>query len=355
MRKTRKLRDVEVSAVGYGCMGLSMGYGSIPEQSESIRLMRQAYDEGCTFFDTAERYGAGYNEILVGKALQPIRDNVVLATKFTIARTEQTSTRQGLFAAMQSHVDASLKRLLTDHIDLYYQHRVNKDIPVEDIAWCMGKLIREGKILAWGQSEATAEEIRRAHAVTPLTAIQSQYSMMERMYEKDVLPTCEELGIGFVAFSPLGNGFLSGKYTADTQYTGLDARRVITRFSKENVLANQPLLDVLTAFAKQKGATPAQVSLAWMLHKKAFIVPIPGSRKLERIQENLRATDVELTENEFLQLEAELAKIEIYGNRTDEDIAKLRNSAIFPMLRQVLRRVSWQIFESRSHLRESKH
>ncbi len=321
--KTRKLSSLEVSAVGYGCMGLSIGYGSVPERSESIRLIRQAYDLDCTFFDTAEFYGNGENELLVGEALQPIRDHIVLATKFLVATTEHTLTREGLLAEIQSHVDASLKRLGTDHIDLYYQARVNKDIPVEDIAWCMGTLIREGKILAWGQSEATEEEIRRAHAVTPLTAIQSQYSIMERMFEKDVIPTCEELGIGFVAFSPLGNGFLSGKYTADTTYTGLDQRRVITRFSKENVLANQPLLDVLTDFAHQKGATPAQIALAWMLHKKACIVPIPGSKTPERIQENLGAADVELTDAEFNQIEAELANIEIHGNRTDEDIMKL--------------------------------
>ncbi len=323
--KTRKLRDLEVSAVGYGCMGLSQGYGSVPERSESIRLIRQAYDWGCTFFDTAEYYGNGDNELLVGEALQPFRDHIVLANKFHVPTTEQTSTREGLFEAIQSHVDASLKRLGTDHIDLYYQGRVNKDIPVEEIAWCMGTLIREGKILGWGQSQSTDEEVRRAHAVTPITAIQSQYSIMERMFEKEVIPTCEELGIGFVAFSPLGNGFLSGKYKADTTYTGPDIRRVITRFSTENVLANQPLLDALTDVAHQKGATPAQIALAWMLHKKAFIVPIPGSRTPERVQENLSAADVELTDAEFNQLEAELAKIEIHGNRTDEDIAKLRN------------------------------
>lgn len=323
--KTRKLRDLEVSAVGYGCMGLSQGYGAVPERSESIRLIRQAYDWGCTFFDTAEYYGNGDNELLVGEALQPFRDHIVLANKFHVLTTEQTSTREGLFEAIQSHVDASLKRLGTDHLDLYYQGRVNKDIPVEEIAWCMGTLIREGKILGWGQSQSTEEEIRRAHAVTPLTAIESEYSIMERMVEKEVIPTCEELGIGFVAFSPLANGFLSGKYTADTTYTGADIRRVITRFSRENVLANQPLLDVLTDVAHQKGATPAQISLAWMLHKKAFIVPIPGSRRPERIQENLGAADVELTDAEFNQIEAELANIEIHGNRTDEDIAKLRN------------------------------
>ncbi|GCE09761.1 aldo/keto reductase [Dictyobacter aurantiacus] len=325
--KTRKLGELEVSAIGYGCMGLSIGYGSVPERSESIQLIRQAYDWGCTFFDTAQLYGAGDNELLVGEALQPIRDNIVLASKFLVPTTEHTSTREGLFAEIQSRVDTSLKRLRTDHIDLYYQHRMNKDIAVEEIAWCMGRLIREGKILAWGQSEATEEEIRRAHAVTPLTAIQSQYSIMERMYEKDVIPTCEELGIGFVAFSPLGNGFLSGKYTADATYTGRDARRVITRFSKENVQANQPLVDVLTNIANQKGATPAQIALAWMLHKKDFIVPIPGSRKPERVQENLGAADVELTDHEFNQLEAELATIEIHGNRTDEDIEKLRSMA----------------------------
>jgi aryl-alcohol dehydrogenase-like predicted oxidoreductase len=321
--KTRKLRNLEVSAIGYGCMGLSHGYGPVPERIDSIRLIRQAYDWGCTFFDTAEAYGAGDNEILVGEALKPIRDKIVLATKFRVAKTEQTSTREGLLEEIRSHLDASLKRLATDYIDLYYQHRVNKDIPVEDIAWCMGILIHEDTILAWGQSQSTEEEIRRAHAITPITAIQSEYSMMERIFEKDVIPTCEKLGIGFVPFSPLASGFLSGKYKADRTYTGDDVRRVITRFSKENVLANQPLLDLITDIANQKGATLAQISLAWMLHKKDFIVPIPGARKPERIQENLRAADVDLTNNEFNQIEVELARIEIHGNRTDEDITKL--------------------------------
>jgi aryl-alcohol dehydrogenase-like predicted oxidoreductase len=202
---------------------------------------------------------------------------------------------------------------------------VADSIAVEDVAAVMGELIDEGKILGWGQSQATEEQIRRAHAVTPLTAIQSEYSMMERMWERDVIPTCEELGIGFVAFSPLASGFLSGSVSAEDTYRGDDVRRVITRFDADNIRANQPLVDFLTVFARDKGATPAQISLAWMLHKKDFIVPIPGSRRLERIQENLGAADVDLTDEEFAGIESELAKIKIYGNRTDKDIARLRH------------------------------
>ncbi len=224
----------------------------------------------------------------------------------------------------RSGLEASLARLGMNHVELYYWHRVQDPIPVEDVAAVMGDLIGEGKILGWGQSQATEDQIRRAHAVTPLTAVQSEYSIMERMFERDVIPACEELGIGFVAFSPLASGFLSGKATAVDTYAGDDVRRVITRFNKDNIRANQPLLDLLTDFAHEKRVTPAQISLAWMLHKD-FIVPIPGSRKLERIKENLSAADVELTEAEFARIEAELAKVEVYGNRTDEDIAKLRH------------------------------
>jgi aryl-alcohol dehydrogenase-like predicted oxidoreductase len=305
-------------------MGLSHGYGALPERAESTRMIRQAYEWGCTFFDTAEAYGDGDNEFLVGEALKPFRDKIVLATKFNVAKTKSTSTREGLLEEIQAHVNASLKRLGTDYVDLYYQHRVNKDIPVEDVAWCMGKLVGEGKILGWGQSQATAEEIQRAHAATPIAAVQNEYSLMERTPEKEVIPTCEKLGIGFVPFSPLASGFLSGKYKADRTYAGDDVRRVITRFSKENVLANQPLLDLIVDFASQKGATPAQISLAWMLHKKDFIVPILGARKPERIKENLNAAFLDLSDNEFSQIETEIAKIKIHGNRTDEDIAKLR-------------------------------
>ena len=225
--------------------------------------------------------------------------------------------------AVESHLDASLKRLKTDYVDLYYQHRVSKQIPVEAIAWCMGELIKKGKIRGWGQSQSTAEQIRLAHAVTPMTAVQSEYSMMERTFEKEVIPACGELGIGFVPFSPLGSGFLSGKYTPAQEYKGDDVRRVITRFEKENMVANQPLLDLLHLFAQEKNATPAQISLAWMLHKYKFLVPIPGSRKPERIAENLHAADLELTPEEFNRIEAKLANIEIHGNRTDEDIARL--------------------------------
>jgi aryl-alcohol dehydrogenase-like predicted oxidoreductase len=323
--KKRKLNDLEVSAIGYGCMGLSMGYGTAPEKEEAIRLIRQAYELGCNFFDTAEIYGMGANEQLVGEALRPVRDKVVIATKFLFQKDWEGNPSGRLMQELRSRLDNSLKRLDTDHVELYYQHRVNKDIPVEEIAYCMGGLIKEGKILGWGQSQATAEEIRRAHAVTPLTAIQSEYSMMERRFEEDVIPVCAALGIGFVPFSPLANGFLSGKVKADAQYAGMDARRVITRFEKDNIIANQPLLDLIDQFAVTKQATPAQISLAWMLHKQDFIVPIPGSRNAERIAENFGAAAIELTDAEYATIEAELEKIAIHGNRADEDIARLRS------------------------------
>ena len=322
MQKRKLGNNLEVSAIGLGCMGFSHGYGPGPSDDEAIDLIRKAFELGCTFFDTAEGYGAGANELLVGRALAPIRGEVVIATKFFIAGP---LSRAQLGEQIRKRLDASLARLGTDHVELYYQHRVPDSIPVEEVAAVMGELIREGKILGWGQSQGTEEQIRRAHAVTPLTAIQSEYSMMERMFERDVIPACEELGIGFVPFSPLASGFLSGKVTANETYIGDDVRRVITRFQNENIRRNQPLLDLLTTLAKEKGATPAQISLAWILYRSDFIVPIPGARKVERIEEDLGAADVNLTEEEFERIEAELAKIEIHGNRTDEDIAKLRN------------------------------
>jgi aryl-alcohol dehydrogenase-like predicted oxidoreductase len=319
--KIRRLRDIEVSAVGLGCMGFSHGYGPGPDRPEAIRLIRYAYELGCSHFDTAEGYGAGDNEILVGEALQPVRDRVVITTKLFLHEhpSEKRPEQQ-----IREHLDASLQRLGTDRVDLYYLHRVNPDVPVEDVAEAMGKLIAEGKIRGWGQSQSSADEIRRAHAVTPLSAIQSEYSLMERMFEKDVLPLCEELNIGFAAFSPLASGFLSGKVSAGDAYVGDDVRRVITRFAPENVEGNQPLLDLLHRFAAGKGATPAQVSLAWMMAKWPFVTPIPGARKAARIEENLGAADVELSPDELADIETALAQIPIHGNRTDKDIAKLR-------------------------------
>lgn len=316
--KTRRLRNIEVSEIGYGCMGLSHGYGALPPKEDAIRLIRMAYEMGCTHFDTAESYGAGANEELVGEALAPLRHKVTIATKLHIY------SRENLEQQIESRIDASLKRLRTDFVDLYYQHRNEADVPPEEVAGIMGKLIQKGKIRGWGQSMTTADEIRRANVVTPLSAVQSEYSMMERMFEKNVIPICGELGIGFVAFSPMASGFLSGKYQKTDVYTGDDVRRVITRFAPENMEANQPLLLMLQEFAEQKHATSAQISLAWMLHKYSFVIPIPGMRKEERLKENFGAAEITLTENEFDKIEKALSNIAIHGNRTDEDIAKLR-------------------------------
>ncbi len=319
--KKRLLRDIEVSAVGVGCMGFSHGYGAGPDRDEAIRLIRHAFERGCTHFDTAEGYGNGHNETLVGEALKPVRNEVVIATKL---RTEEATSDNTTENQVRAHLEASLKRLGTDHVELYYLHRVNPTVPVEEIAEVMGELIREGKILGWGQSQTNADQIRRAHAVTPLAAIQSEYSIMERVFEEEVLPLCRDSNIGFVAFSPMASGFLSGKVRAGDKYEGDDVRRVITRFDKRNIEASQPLLDLLHKFADVKGVTSAQVSLAWMLAKWPFVTPIPGSRKIERIDENLGAADVDLTADELARIEGELSQVSIHGNRTDEDIAKLR-------------------------------
>lgn len=319
---TRFLRDIEVSAIGYGCMGLSHGYGAVPERGESIRLIQSAFDMGCTFFDTAEAYGAGENERIVGEAVKPFRNRIVLATKLHLNK------RDGDIAVViRNHLEASMKRLGMDYVDLYYQHRIEDDDMVEEVAGVMGELIQEGKIRGWGQSQATENQIRRANAVTPLAAVQSEFSMMERMFEKDVIPACGELGIGFVPFSPLASGFLSGKYAKEQIYSGDDVRRVITRFAPENVERNQPLLDLLQSLAWDTGFTPAQISLAWMLHKKDYIVPIPGMRKQKRLEENFGAADVFLSDDEYEGLEKALEGILIYGNRTDEDIVKFHRMA----------------------------
>ena len=327
MKKRRLGKSgLEVSAIGMGCMGFSHGYGAVPSEGESIRLMRKAYDEyGCTLFDTAEVYATYANEELVGKALKPIRDNVILTTKFMPVFLPGQEIPEGKLSrkGLRNALESSLKRLQTEYIDLYYEHRVPENSDPAEVAFWMGELIQEGKIRAWGQSEPTAEQIRIAHAVTPLAAVQNEYSLMQRRPEQEVLATCEELGIGFEAYSPMGGGFLSGKYDKDTKFTGDDVRRVITRYNRENMEANQPLLDLLRAYAAEKQATPAQLALAWLLHKKDFIVPIPGMRKDERLAENFGAADVALSPEELAGIDKALGKIAIHGDRKDSDIVKL--------------------------------
>lgn len=314
-----------VSAIGLGCMGFSHGYGALPPEAESIRLIRYAHELGCTFFDTAEVYGPFVNEELTGKAVEPFRREIVLATKFSpfLLKGQDWPCAKLSREGIRRSLHESLARLRTDYVDLYYLHRVPDDAPLEEVAHSMAELMKEGLIRGWGMSQATEAQIRRAQAVTPLAAIQSEYSMMERMFEKDVIPACRELGIGFVPFSPLASGFLSGRYNKDTKYAGDDVRRVITRFEPKNVAANQPLLDLLNEYAARLHATPAQISLAWILGKGDFIVPIPGMRSEARIRENLGAAAIDLTHSEMAALDAALAHLQIHGNRTDADIAKL--------------------------------
>ncbi|MCM1518676.1 MAG: aldo/keto reductase [Pseudoflavonifractor sp.] len=323
--KTRKLGNIDVSAIGMGCMGFSTAYGKIPEEKESIRLMREAHELGCTLYDTAEIYATYRNEELVGKALRPIRNEIVLCTKFSPAALPgEENIEEGKLSrnGVRYAVEHSLKRLQADHIDIYYAHRVPAEVDPEELAEWFGELIKEGKILAWGVSEATADQIRKAHAVTPIAAVQSEYSMMARQWEKDVIPLCGELGIGFVAYSPMAGGLLSGKYNANEKYEGDDIRRVISRYKPENVEANQPVIDLVKKYAAEKGCTPAQISLAWDMHRD-YIVPIPGMRSDARIVENLGAADVVLTDEEYRTLTEALDSLTVYGNRTDEQIAKL--------------------------------
>ena len=325
--KTRKLRDIEVSAIGMGCMGFSTAYGQIPSEEESIRLMRKAHDMGCTFYDTAEIYATYRNEELVGKALRPIRNEIVLCSKFSPATLPGQGPIEGgklSLNGVRTAVEGSLKRLQTDHIDLYYAHRVPENVDVEEMAAWFGILIQEGKILGWGVSEATAQQVGKAHAITPLTAVQSEYSMMARQWEDSVIPLCRELGIGFVAYSPMAGGLLSGKYSAQVEYKGDDIRRVISRYKPENVASNQPIIDLVKRYAKEKQCTPAQISLAWVM-KQEFIVPIPGMRSDARITENLGAAEVILTDEEYAALTAELDKLKVCGGRADEEVAQLRD------------------------------
>ena len=323
--KTRKLRDLEVSAIGMGCMGFTHAYGEGPTEAEGIRLVHKAFELGCNFFDTAEMYSYFKNEEFVGKALKELpRDKVVISDKFWPTPLPGQDMPEGKLseAGIRKDIEGSLLRLQTDYIDIYTEHQMEEGSE-EQVAEVMGKLIKEGKIRAWGQASPTLEQIKKAHAVTPISAIQSEYSMMERKWEKDVLPFCKEAGSGFVAFSPMGNGFLSGKYSAKDSFAKNDLRSVITRFSKENMEANEPLLALVRKYAEQKGCTPAQIGLAWVLAGWDFVVPIPGMRKEERVVENLGAANVTLTAEEYGALNAELANIKIYGDRDGKDIKKM--------------------------------
>jgi aryl-alcohol dehydrogenase-like predicted oxidoreductase len=306
---------LEVSAIGLGCMGLSFGYGPAVDKESGISLIRAAVERGVTFFDTAEAYGPFANEELVGEALAPFRDQVVIATKFGFKNGDSTAGLDSRPERIRQVAEASLKRLKTDRIDLFYQHRVDPNVPIEDVAGTVKDLIREGKIKHFGLSEAGVQTIRRAHAVQPVAAVQSEYSLWWREPEKEVLPTLEELGIGFVPFSPLGKGFLTGAINESTTFDKTDFRNIVPRFSAEARKANQTLVDLLGRIAKEKKATNAQIALAWLLAQKSWIVPIPGTTKLHRLEENIGAADVELTPEELRQIGDALSHIQVQGDR----------------------------------------
>src|SRR5690242_10225215 len=306
---------LEVSALGLGCMGMSWSYGPAKDKQEMIALIRAAVERGVTFFDTAEVYGPLTNEELVGEALAPFRGKVVIATKFGWEPNPGDTNRWSGLNSRPKHIkqvaEACLKRLQVEALDLFYQHRVDPDVPIEDVAGAVKELIQEGKVKHFGLSEAGAQTIRRANAVQPVAALQSEYSLFWREPEHDIVPTLQELGIGFVPFSPLGKGFLTGKITPETKFDSTDFRSTVPRFQEENRKANQSLVDVVTAFAKQKNATPAQIALAWLLAKKPWIAPIPGTTKLERLDENLGALNVELTPEDVEALEADSSHIKL--------------------------------------------
>jgi aryl-alcohol dehydrogenase-like predicted oxidoreductase len=313
--------NLEVSTLGFGCMGLSFGYGPALEKQEAISLIRDAFESGVTFFDTAEAYGPFANEELVGEALAPIRDQVVIATKFGFKDGNPGAGMDSRPERIREVADASLERLRTDRVDLFYQHRVDPNVPIEDVAGTVRDLIREGKVRHFGLSEAGVPSIRRAHAVQPVAALQSEYSLWWREPEAEVLPACEELGIGFVPFSPLGKGFLTGKIDENTSFDKSDFRNIVPRFSPEARKANQALVDRLGSIATTKQATPAQVALAWLLAQKPWIVPIPGTTKAHRLKENLGAAALELTEEDLRQIEEALAGIKVQGERYPPHLA----------------------------------
>jgi aryl-alcohol dehydrogenase-like predicted oxidoreductase len=313
---------LEVSAIGLGCMGMSFAYGPAHDKKEMISLLRAAVDKGVTFFDTAEAYGPFVNEELLGEALAPYRDGVVIATKFGFAEGDATVGLDSRPERIKQVADAALKRLKTDRIDLFYQHRVDPKVPIEDVAGAVKDLIQQGKVKNFGLSEAGIQTIRRANAVLPVTALQSEYSLWWREPEKELFPTLEELGIGFVPFSPLGRGFLTGAIDQNTKFDKNDFRNLVPRFSEENRKANQVLVDLLNNIAAQKNATPAQIALAWLLAQKPWIVPIPGTTKLNRLEENLGAVNVKLTVDDLKKIEEAASKIAIQGARYPEELQR---------------------------------
>jgi aryl-alcohol dehydrogenase-like predicted oxidoreductase len=318
--KTRKLGKLEVSEIGFGCMSISANYGPAADRNQGIEVIRAAHDKGVTFFDTAEVYGPYTNEELVGEALAPIRDRVAIATKFGF-----DNENGGILNSQPEHirqvVEESLKRLRTDRIDLYYQHRVDPKVPIEDVAGAIKDMIKAGKVLHFGLSEASAKTIRRAHSVQPVTAVQTEYSLMQRDPEKNgVLATCEELGIGFVPWGPVGQGYLTRKIDAGTKFDPkMDMRSGFPRFSPGNIAANMPIVDLIKRFAEKKKATPAQISLAWLLAQKPFIVPIPGTRNIDHLNENIGAISVQLTPEDLREIDSAISKIKVHGGRMNEE------------------------------------
>jgi aryl-alcohol dehydrogenase-like predicted oxidoreductase len=325
----RRLGNLQVSALGLGCMAMSGGYSLSPDRQETIALIRAAVERGVTFFDTAQVYGPFTNEELVGEALGPVRDQVVIATKFGFDfGPNGDGASQGLNSRpeyIKQMADSSLKRLRVETIDLYYQHRVDPDVPIEDVAGAVKDLIGEGKVKHFGLSEAAAQTIRRAHAVQPVTAVESEYSLWWRRPEEEVLPALEELGIGFVPYSPLGKGFLTGKIDENAVFAGNDIRNTIPRFTPEARKANQVLVDLLGSIAQRKNATPAQIALAWLLARKPWIVPIPGTRRLERLDENTGAVAVELTPDDLRDIESAASQITVQGARYPDSLERLTN------------------------------
>lgn len=318
--KKRKLGNIEVSEIGIGCMGFSHGYGQIPTEQYSIETIRMAHDAGCTFFDTAEVYGpnlaeTGHNELIVGKAIAPVRKDIVIATKLHL-HPEELASGAKIYDKVKEHLTASMQRLGTDYVDLYYLHRINEDVSWEEIAEAMGRLIKEGMIRGWGMSAVDTDVITRAHEITPLSAVQNIYSMVERGSEESVIPFCMENNIGFVPFSPIASGLLSGKITTTTQFEKVDdVRNIVPQLSRDNIIGNAPIVELIGRFAELKDATPAQISLAWMLKKYPNVVPIPGSKNKERTLENLGAANVILTDSEFKELDTALDALEVHGSR----------------------------------------